>query len=211
MSERLLRPVARDERGASLIEVAVTLTILGLVMAVFMTVVGSLQTAAARQDGRVRRNDEARLALAQLDREIRSGNVLYDPSVESNVSGDIVPSMSLRIYTQADAPRRGFKCAQWRITDDTLQTRRWDSADPHNSVTEWWTVSTGIVNRSVSPVVPAFTLDNTTAYGGRIMQIALVVDRDDDAGAPMTFDLAITGRNTQYGYDDDVCSDVPAY
>ena len=210
MSERLRRTVALGERGATLIEVSFTLLILGLVMAVFMTVVASLQTATARQDGRVRRNDEARLALAQLDREIRSGNVLYDPSVEVDPDGDIVPSMSLRIYTQADAPRRGFMCAQWRITDDKLQTRRW-STEPGSESTAWWTVATGIVNRSVTPQVPAFSLDSAAAYGGRIMKIVLVVDRADDAGQPMTFDLSITGRNTQYGYPSDVCEDVPAY
>jgi hypothetical protein len=210
--DRLARCLRADERGASVVEVVATLAILGVVMAVFMTVVGSLQTAAARQDGRVRRNDEARLALAQLDREIRSGNVLYDPSVEVDASGDIVPNMSLRIYTQADAPRRGFKCSQWRVTNDTIQTRRWSAeGDDAGEATEWWTVATGIVNRSVSPEVPAFTLDDTAAYGGRIMKITLVVDRADDAGQPMTFDLSLTGRNTQYGYPSDVCEDVPAY
>jgi len=210
--DRVARCFRTDERGASVIEVVATLAILGVVMAIFMTVVGSLQTAAARQDGRVRRNDEARLALAQLDREIRSGNVLYDPSTELDPSGDIVPSMALRIYTQADAPRRGFKCSQWRITNDTIQTRRWSAeGEDEGEATEWWTVATGIVNRSVSPQVPAFTLDDTAAYGGRIMKITLVVDRDDDAGDPMTFDLSLTGRNTQYGYPSDVCEDAPAY
>src|SRR5258708_8346460 len=114
-------------------------------MGMFMTVTGAIQTTAGRQEGRVRRNDEARLALAQLDREIRSGNVLYDPMTESNVSGDIVPGMSLRVYTQADAPNRnpGNQCSQWRITNGTIQTPRWATADPSGTLPTWRTGAAG--------------------------------------------------------------------
>lgn len=189
----------------------VTVLLLGVVLAMFFTVLTSIQTAAARQEGRVRRNDEAKLALAQLDREIRSGNVLYDPTTESNVAGDIVPNMSLRIYTQADAPSRGYQCAQWRVTSGTLQARWWSKDDPPGTVTEWWTVATDIVNRDVSPAVPAFELDDTSAYGGRIMAIRLLVDNAEDHGGPMEVAMSITGRNTQYGFPNDVCAVVPAY
>jgi type II secretory pathway component PulJ len=204
----------RDERGAtSLAEVSVSLFVLGLVMTMFMTVTGAIQTTTARSEGRVQRNDEARLALAQLDREIRSGNVLYDPSLESNVGGDVVAGMSLRVYTQADAPNRnpGNQCSQWRITGDTMQTRRWASTDPAGTVTPWWTVAHDIVNRTVVPTVQAFTLDSTAAYGGRIMKVAIVVDHENDAAAPEKFELSITGRNTQYGYPTNVCQTIPDY
>jgi Tfp pilus assembly protein PilW len=208
--------VRRDERGAaSLIEIAVTLGLLSVVMTMFMSVTASLQTTTTRSEERVRRNDDARLAMAQLDREIRSGNVLYDPSLESNAApaADIVPGMSLRVYTQADAPNRnpGNQCAQWRISGGKLQTRRWASTDPNGTVTSWWTVAENVVNRTVSPQVQAFTLDSTAAYGGRIMKIRLVVDRSNDQADPEEFDLSITGRNTQYGYPTNVCQTIPSY
>lgn len=208
---RRLRSKVADERGVTLVESMMTILILGIVLAMFFTVLTSMQTAAARQEGRTRRNDEARLALSQLDREIRSGNVLYDPSTESDPSGDIVPNMSLRIYTQADAGNRGFQCAQWRITDSTLQARWWSKDDPAGTVTDWWVVATDVVNRDLSPQVPAFDLDDTAAYGGRIMTLRLVVDNADDHGGPMEVAMSITGRNTQYGFPNDVCAVVPAY
>lgn len=186
-----------------------TLLVLGVVMGVFMTVVSSLQMATARQQGRVERNDDARLALAQLDREIRSGNVLSDPSLESNVSDDVVPNMSLRIYTQADAPNRnpGNQCAQWRITKGTIQTRRWAKGNFNTTVTPWWTVASNIVNRTVSPPIPAFTRDSTLLYARRMIRIRLVVDRPDDAAKPEEFDMSITGRNTdQKGIAQDICA-----
>ena len=214
MRSRLLRRVGAtldDQRGVSLPEMVVTMALLGVVLAMFFSVLTSMQTAAAREEGRVRRNDEAKLALAQLDREIRSGNVLYDPSTESNVAGDIVPSMSLRVYTQADAPSRGYQCAQWRVTNSTLQARWWSKDDPAGTVTEWWTVARDVVNRTVSPAVPAFELDGTSAYGDRIMKIRIVIDNADDHANPMEVAMSITGRNTQYGFPNDVCAVVPAY
>ena len=206
------RPALADERGISLAESVVTLALLGLVLAMFFTVLTSMQTATARQEGRVRRNDEAQLALAQLDREIRSGNVLYDPSTENVPAGDIVPNMSLRIYTQADAPSRGYQCAQWRVTNGTMQARWWDKDNPSGTVTPWWTVARNIVNRTVSPAVPAFELDSTTAYGKRIMRIRLLVDDPSDSGEPMEVAMSITGRNTQYAaLQNGFCTVVPGY
>jgi type II secretory pathway component PulJ len=202
----------RSERGATLVEMAITMLLLGVVMAVFGAMVVSIQTAAGRQQARVDRNDEAELALAQLDREIRSGNVLYDPMAEIDPSGDIVPGMSMRIYTQADAPNRnpGNQCAQWRITNGTLQTRRWAITDPDGTVTDWWTVASDIVNRTTSPQVSAFALEANNQYL-RVMNITLVVDRTDDKADPQTFKMSIAGRNTQNGFPEDVCDDVPAY
>ena len=213
MRERLVR-LRRDEGGTTLIEIAFTMLLLGVVMTMFMSFVSSIQAAEGRQEERVARNDDVRLALAQLDREIRSGNVLYDPSAESNAGGDVVPGMSLRIYTQADAPNRnpGNQCSQWRITNGVIQTRRWATADPQGTVTAWWTVAKNIVNRTVSPQVPAFALDtSSTSYGSRLMKIRLVVDRPDDKAGPEEMDLSLTGRNTQYKYPLDICSVVPSY
>jgi type II secretory pathway component PulJ len=209
-----LQRLRRDEVGTTLIEIAFTMLLLGVVMTMFFSFVSSMQTAEGRQAARVSRNDDVRLALAQLDREIRSGNVLYDPAGEDDADGDVVAGMSLRIYTQADAPNRnpGNQCSQWRITDGKLETRRWANTDPNGTVTDWWTVAENIVNRTVTPQVQAFTLDtNTASYGSRLMKIRLVVDRADDSAAPEEMDLSLTGRNTQYKYPTDICSVVPGY
>jgi hypothetical protein len=205
-----------DERGASMMEIVITVGLLGIVMTVFMSLVASLQTAESRQQARSMRNDEIKLALAHLDREVRSGNVLIDPSAETNVSGDIVPYMALRVYTQADAPNRnpGSQCSQWRITNGTLQNRRWaslhDGTVVPGSATSWWTVANNIVNRTVSPQVPAFT-----RVGSALVKLRFVVDRTDDSARPEQVDLSITARNTQFfdttSSTSTYCSVAPAY
>ena len=203
----------REETGATLAETMITLALVGVVLTMFLAALESMQTGVVRAEGRSARNDEVRLALAQMDREIRSGNVLYDPAAETpDPANDIVPSMTMRIYTQTNAPTRnpGNQCVQWRISGGTLQTRMWADG-PNPPATPWRTVASDIVNRDLPTPVPAFALDPNPSYYKRIIRITLVVDREDDAADPQHTTLSITGRNTRYQQSDTVCNVVPPY
>lgn len=202
MNDRL-----EDQRGSSMVEVLLTLVVLGTVISMVLGGVTSLQGVVAGAAGRSAQNDEARLALQQIDREIRSGNVFYDPALESDPVNDVVPSMALRVYTQANATTRtpGSRCAQWRISDDLLQTREWAPNDFAATVTPWRTVAEGIVNRTAEPPVPAFAKSAPSGYGA-LVRISLVVDGGD--GEPTEIVDSVTGRNTQGNYSSNVC-DVP--
>src|SRR5205807_1768052 len=117
----------REERGFTLVEMTIALMLMLVVTVIFITVMVSVQGAVAKDQGRSVSNDQARLAVEELDREIRSGNVLYDPSLENDPGNGIYPNMSLRIYTQSNADTRnpGNQCVQWRILNDELQRRSW--------------------------------------------------------------------------------------
>lgn len=209
MRERL-----RDESGTTMAETLITLALVGVVMTMFLVALESMQTGVVRAEGRSARNDEVRLALAQMDREIRSGNVLYDPADAdlADPANDVHPSMSMLIYTQSNAPTRnpGNQCVQWRISGGTLQTRMWADV-PTPPATPWRTVARDIVNRDLPTPVPAFALDPNPSYYKRIIQITIVVDRPDDAAEPQETRLSITGRNTRYEQSDTVCDTPPAY
>lgn len=197
--------VLREERGLSLAELMVASFIFGIVMLVFTTTMASVQRAVVRQDNLSRTNDQARLAMEQLDREIRSGNVLYDPAVESD------PNYVVRVYTQSNAPSRGtFSCVLWQLDDEgRLLTRRWPPSDP-SSATDWRVVATGIVNQALS--VPAFVLDADPAKGGRTLTVTFRVNDDLDRNPTQTIEIteSLTGRNTSYGYPASVCATAPA-
>jgi len=201
--------LANDERGTSMVEILVTLVVLGIVVMLFVGGLTSMQRVVVGASERSARDDEARLALAQIDREIRSGNVFYDPASESEPSEDIVPSMGLRVYTQSNGTTRtpGSRCAQWRISDDTLQTREWAPNDFAATVTSWRTIAAGIVNRTTSPTVPAFAKTAPANYGA-LIRITLVVDRTDDTHGAIQVADSVTGRNTQGNYSSNVC-DIP--
>src|SRR5438094_5740015 len=112
----ILRALASSESGMTLLELIIGMMLLSIVVSIFMTVFMSVETSFGRQSDRSQSNDQARLAVEEIDREVRSGNLLYDPSLESNSLYGIYPGMSLRVYTQTNAPSRdpSNRCVQWR-------------------------------------------------------------------------------------------------
>lgn len=194
-----------EERGFTLVELLVTMFILGIVMVIFGTTLASVQRAAAREDKLSRANDAARLAIQSLDREIRSGNVLYDPSIE-------VPAYyAVRVYTQSNAPTRaGYVCSMWMINNQQeLINRRWDPADPNGTATPWRVVATGVVNMVLGE--RAFQLDADPMKGDRTLDITIAVNTDYAHYPTQTVRIqaALTGRNTSYGYPVSVCATTP--
>jgi type II secretory pathway pseudopilin PulG len=203
----------------TLVELTVSMSMLAVVSLIFLTALASVQRGVQRQTDRSRTNDQARLAVEQLDHEIRSGNLLYNPQNETDPdpSHQVVPYMSLRIYTQANANARnpGNQCVQWRITDiGELQSRRWATTwrdDPPALVTPWRIVAENMVNRNPGVNVPAFSLDPDPAKGGRTIVVTLMINANQRSGQNVKIQQSITGRNTEYGYPSNVCSDIPPY
>jgi hypothetical protein len=148
-------------------------------------------------------NDQARLGMEQIDRQVRSGNLLYDPATESNSALGISPGLSLRIYTQANSLQR---CRQWRISSGKLQTRAWSTVwQTDGNVTGWRTVAEGIQNTSSRP---AFAL--ASGSSGRTLSVDLFVNTTHSEAGDVEIRSSITGRNTQYGYPNSVCSTMPS-
>jgi prepilin-type N-terminal cleavage/methylation domain-containing protein len=194
-----------DERGFTLPELAITLAMLLIVTGTFLGVLDTVNRGVMRQQDRSISNDSARLAIERLDREIRSGNVLYDP--EDEVSGNY----SLRIYTQANATTRtpSFQCVQWLIEDEQLLRRFWPPTEPED-VSGWTVVADNVVN--VLEDEPAFALDPDEDKGGRTVDIVLMVNStpDDPTNRTVRIETSLTGRNTSFGFPVDVCDPVPA-
>jgi type II secretory pathway pseudopilin PulG len=201
----------------TLVEVTVSMSMMVVVSVIFLTALSSVQRGVERQTDRTTTNDQIRLALQQLDHEIRSGNLLYDPQNETDPLNDITPNMSLRIYTQANADIRnpGNQCVQWRITSvGELQSRRWATNwrdDPATLVTSFRVVAENVVNRDPTVNVKAFTLDPDPAKGGRTIVVSLVVNANSKSGQNVNIKQSVTGRNTEYGYPSNVCADIPPY
>jgi prepilin-type N-terminal cleavage/methylation domain-containing protein len=207
----------RSEKGYTLMEMAAAMTILALVSTIYLAVMASVQKDFERQSDRSFDNDQARLAVEHLDREIRSGNVLYDPASENNPGAEIYPGMSLRIYTQTNANVRnpGNRCVQWRVTGGELQRRDWATTwQVDGNVTLWRVVAENIVNQPNPPnppTTPVFALDPDPNKGGRTIIVTIMVNEDADSGSAVKIQHSLTGRNTQYGYPNDVCALIPPY
>jgi type II secretory pathway component PulJ len=196
----------QEEEGLTLTELMITVTLLTLVVGAFLTFLESTNRAVVVEQKRSLANDEARLAVERLDREVRSANYIYDPADEAAPFG----GYSLRVYTQANAPTRtpGFQCVQWRIQAGDLLRRSWRTGQP-GSASPWRLVAQHIVNVDLGRT--AFTMDTDPDKGGRTVDVTLFIDVDpvDPVSRPVRIETSLTGRNVPSGYTSSVCNPAP--
>ncbi|MGH9150743.1 MAG: PulJ/GspJ family protein [Acidimicrobiales bacterium] len=187
-----------DERGSTLMELVVYMGVLSVVLAVFAASLLSAHTVVAKAEGRNSGNDQARQAIQQLDREIRSGATVHAPTAGG---------MELRVYTEANAPSRGgSRCVQWRVEGGRLQARSWapDWA-VSGDVEGWRTVADDVVNATLSPPVPAFSRPSTAT-----VDIRIITRQSERDGRPAEIAMSLTGRNTRHRTPVAACDGVPA-
>jgi hypothetical protein len=183
---------------------------MSVVLLVFTSVLASVQRTVVVNQRLSEANDNARLALQQLDRELRSGNVITDPADSIVGFSDAPANQRLLIYTQANLPTRGqAQCEIWKVTEDReLQVRRWVPGSS-SWATAWRTVAEGIVNRDTG--VDTFTMNADPEKGERTIDIVLQVNPDLEANPDRTKELqaSLTGRNTSYNYPTNICLTLP--
>jgi hypothetical protein len=190
----------------TLLELTMTLALLLGVVGAFLVTFDGVNQHFAVQVDRSNNNDQAQLAIEEIDREVRSGNLLYDPALETD------PGMMLRVYTQTNAPTRNpsNRCVQWKINGTDLQVRSWSvNWDTDGIVTSWRTVAEDVVNKTDNPQVRAFSLDPESTKGGRTLNVTIVVNTNHLSGSDVYVQTSVTGRNTEYGYPQDICNSIP--
>jgi Tfp pilus assembly protein PilW len=197
----------------TLVELSVTVMLLGIVLAMVVQVMISVQSSVQLESGRSTRNDRLRLAVRALERQIRSGEVVADPATENDPGNNILPGMSMRIRMQGTGATPVVRCAQWRITTDKLETREWSPQWTVDAdVTGWRVVAEGISNRAASPAVTAFRVASAAAYAGRVLEIDLAARGDASASNVQHVQTSITGRNAVVGAPaPTTCNNLPPY
>jgi prepilin-type N-terminal cleavage/methylation domain-containing protein len=195
----------RDQRGITLVELVVAMLILSIVSLVFTTTLTSVQRAVVREDVRTQLLNNARLAMQTIDRQVRSGNLLYNPSIESDPYGGTTGYM-MRVYTQANTPTEGqFRCAVWLIDNQQRLKYRWWPALQPEDATAWTVITEGVVNRTLGQA--AFSVDPTNRTAS--VTFYLNPSYSTDSSATQRVSLSMTGRNTSFGYPADICEDLP--
>ena len=192
-----------------------------LVMGFSLDALVSLQRTSNTVDNRGQSVDQAHLAIEQIETQLRSSDVLYDPSAENpggvsnagtNADSTQVPvGYSLRIYTQTNGT---FTCAQWRVLDTgSLQTRTWSPTWQTDGIkTGWRTVATSLVNGS-SALDPSntkpFVLDTTSSYSSRLLDIDLLANADPGRSTNVEIKASVDGRDIEYGVMTNECNIIP--
>ncbi|MFN2545474.1 MAG: type II secretion system protein J [Actinomycetota bacterium] len=208
---RTIRRPFKDEAGMTLPELLISMVVASLILTAFLTIMVGVQKDIIHQQNRTQTNDEARQAIEQIDRELRSGTVLYDPINERNASNVLISYYGLRFETQANAPTRGGRtCVQYRIENNRLLRRSWPTGN-EVAATGWWVVAEGLQNVTQSVHAFEFTTDTSQGYnsplGPRVVNIVLLVNAKttDSATSRITSSIAI--RNQSVG---DPCTPVPS-
>ncbi len=197
----------RAEAGISLVELLVTMVIAGVVGTTAVLGVTAIMRYQNAVEARTQAQQQAQLAVDQIASQVRSGNVLYQPVATTT-------DWSLLLYTQANGDQ---KCVEWDFVKSSkvLKSRSWvptwnDNGfiDP-GEVTDWRTVASNLVNGTLSPQVAPFVVPPDAPFGERLLTVELRVGVDDNVPGGLPVSTSVTGRNTQYNYDTDLCGDKP--
>src|SRR5690625_3744303 len=190
--------------------------IFGVVFATIMGVLIQVSYSAADNMTRASQVRNAELGLMQIDRQVRSGNVILDPDEEKFEDSGVISGNSLRVFTQTDGVH---KCVQWRIRigDESrgkLEYRSWDPDwDIFDAeVSDWSVVAHDLV---ASPNgKPAFTKANEYSWSQNgetsSINVEIFVQAENTRSAPTAVRTTLTGRNTVYGYPVGRCDSIPA-
>lgn len=211
---RLTDPSRRDDEGFTLIELLISMIIFGVAMGIVTQAVTKVQTYARDAQGSADSSSELRLALADIDKQVRSGNVLYSPANETTPSSCTATGTDagtcMRVYTQAN----GFeRCVQWQVVADpanpsrtVLRSRSWSTTwQTDGKFTDWVVKARNLVPGQTRP----FALQGAaTASSSRYLQVRFEAV-DPRRSSPAVITSALSGRNTNYGYDAGLCSPAP--
>jgi prepilin-type N-terminal cleavage/methylation domain-containing protein len=207
MDLRGFRP-RTDEAGQTLVELMVSLAILGVVLAIFLGVLAWVQTALTRETARTTTEDQVRLAMEAIDRDVRTATVLYDPAVETPAA-----YFGLRV-AHRNTTSSVIQCIQYRVQNQTLLRRTWTSGDL-TSASGWRTMAETVLNSTSAAADRPFQLETTAAagygstLGSRIVDVTFVVNAK--SGSSTSNDVRITSsmsiRNQTSG---DPCTPVPS-
>lgn len=133
-----MRNAFSQDGGITLVELMVTLFLLGIISAILLPTLGSALFATRDLQGVALSTDEARLALARLDREFRAAERICAPDPGANGS---TLSFRTRAYTATTAAS-GYLDVIYQRNGNVLER----SSD---GGTTWATVIEHVVNASV--------------------------------------------------------------
>lgn len=212
-----------DDRGMTLVELLIAMSIFSVLMALLMSLMISMMYQAKDNFARARAVEQARIGLSQIDKQVRSGNVILDPALDGMAQAGVPANYSLRIYTQEGG---SDMCVQWRVIFPLptskfgqLEYREWESGSVA-TVTDWYRVASNVVKPSGtlsaadSSTWPPFWIDTSQPTGTAAKNVRLTLRvSDPDAktdSKPIAVTSVVTGRNTVFGYSPLTCSTVPA-
>lgn len=155
-----------DDGGLTLVEMLIAMSLLLVALTMFGSVLFAVQKAGSRGDQLSRAGDAAYSALAEMDRQLRSGYIASETAVAGAID-------TVRIYTEAYTPLGSSvavpRCVVWSVVDM--------GGGRQGMYTAWWTPSKDV---ALSPTYSGGVFSApATAYSGVRLVAEELVSADE--------------------------------
>jgi prepilin-type N-terminal cleavage/methylation domain-containing protein len=207
-----------DESGLTLPELLVVMLVFGLVAALATQATVMLASSVRSTQGTANATAQVRFALSSIERQVRSGDVLFSPAGEAGTGScqayGTTAGSCMRVYTHANG---SGTCVQWQVIPDStdpssavMRTRTFSPAwQTDGTIQAWQVVARGL--QLPSATAPPFTLQGgSTPFAARLLDVTVTAPDTGQNGRLVSLTSSVAGRNTTYGYDTSLCFPAPA-
>ena len=205
-----MRRLHHSDRGLSLAELMVSMMLMAIVAAVFLSLLQTTMSATRDLEGTARSNDDVRLALQQMDRDFRSAEKVCEPlpGFDSNRL-----EFRTRGYT-ATTNAVGYEDLIYELRDTDGDGAATDLQRSADDGATWRTIISGVQNETFvdddyntkigralgTPGVPIFTNQGGVASAlpsqGKVITVRIWVDQNtNDRISARLGTTEISGRN----------------
>jgi len=169
------------DEGFTLVEAMLSMLIMSVVLALFVPTLLVLTHGQAAVGALADANTEVQPALQQLQNQVNSASVLYDPTnnpssyynatvTREGVGGE---GFALLLYTASSTT--SLECSQWRVYSSSLQVREWNPTHapatlPFKNVAHGVLVVNSTASHSPQP---PFQLEGTSAPQDEALVVTL--------------------------------------
>ena len=153
---------SQGDRGVSLIELIVAMSIFSIVLVVFMAAVASMAKVTVRSEATSDSADQMRNVFLRLDKEVRYASDINTPATSAG-------AIYIEYWVPASSADGTSLCVQWRdvTATDILERRTWTQGAP-GTVTGWITMADNLRNNLSSSAEQPFVIHRAGTSDGKV-------------------------------------------
>jgi prepilin-type N-terminal cleavage/methylation domain-containing protein len=210
LTQRIGARFGNADRGTTLLEVVVGMTIMSIFMAIFTGSMLLMSNTANNVEATTISSTQVDNAFLRLDRTIRYASVI-SPIVTPTGSGD----WNLEYETETlNGATTTDVCTQLRIHQEQLQQRTWTVVSTgYQNLTSWIPLASDVLNGSASSSSPdqPFSVPAAAAKASSVYQevtVTLVAGSGTDTSAPTRASMTFEALNSTAKTSTSVCQQV---
>jgi prepilin-type N-terminal cleavage/methylation domain-containing protein len=197
---RALAQRLRDERGFTLIEMLTSIAVLGLLFAMFATVLSTTITQGTQEQETTVLQAEARAAIERFAQELRQS---YSDDGTWPIQSVSTATNTIRFLSPDRLQPFHLRQIEWRLSGGELQRRSVTSTDTDGdpwvfptalTAVAWTTEAGSIRNATVFQFLDESGAATSTADDVRKVTITLDVSTVGQAGRVSTYETSVTPR-----------------